>query len=44
MGEIGKDREIKEKTSWANVRVKLHSQVHFESKKNLGPQNFWVLT
>ena len=26
------------KTSWANARVKLHSQVHFESKKVLGPK------
>ena len=31
-------------TSWANARVKLHSQVHFESKKiskkELGPKKF----
>ena len=25
-------------TSWANARVKLHSQVPFESKKILGPE------
>ena len=29
-------------TSWANARVKLHSQVHFESKKILGPKKVWV--
>ena len=29
-------------TSWANARVKLHSQVHFESKKILGPKKCWV--
>ena len=28
------------KTSWANARVKLHSQVHFQSKKILGPKKF----
>ena len=42
-------------TSWANARVKLHSQVPFESKKILGPKKvrskkvlipkiFWVLS
>ena len=29
-------------TSWANARVKLHSQVHFESKTILGPKKCWV--
>ena len=28
-------------TSWANARVKLHSQVHFETKKFLGPKKSW---
>ena len=28
----------------ANARVKLHSQVNFESKKILGPKKFWVQT
>ena len=28
------------KTSWANARVKLHTQVHFESKNILGPKSF----
>ena len=28
--------------SWADVRVKLHSQVHFKSKKILGPKKCWV--
>ena len=28
----------KQKTSWANARVKLHSQVHFWSKKIFGPK------
>ena len=27
------------KTSWANARVKPHSQVHFGSKKLFGPKN-----
>ena len=30
------------KTSWPNASVKLHSQVHFESKKILGPKKCWV--
>ena len=30
-------------TSWANVRVKLHSQVHFGSKKVLGPKQLGVI-
>ena len=30
------------KTSWANSRVKLHSQVHFGSKKILSPKKCWV--
>ena len=29
-------------TSWANTRVKLHSQVHFGSKEGLGPKKVWV--
>ena len=29
-------------TSWANARVKLRSQVHFESNKILGPKKGWV--
>ena len=29
-------------TSWANTRLKLHSQVHFESKKMLVPKKCWV--
>ena len=29
-------------TSWANARVKLHSRVHFKSKKIKGPKKFWV--
>ena len=29
-------------TSWVNTRVKLHSQVHFESKKILGRKKCWV--
>ena len=29
-------------TSWANAKVKLHSQVHFESKMILGPKKCWV--
>ena len=45
---------ILEMTSWANARVKLHSQVHFGSKKilsknfcvqlNFGSNKFWVST
>ena len=31
-------RRAAESTSWAYTRVKLHSQVHFESKKILGPK------
>ena len=30
------------RTSWANPRVKLHSQVHFEYNKFLGLQKCWV--
>ena len=29
-------------TSWANARVKLHSQVHFRSQKILSTKNVWV--
>ena len=37
------DPEIKQKfTSWANARVKLHSQVHFGYKKVLGTKKFGV--
>ena len=32
-------RKAAESISWAYTRVKLHSQVHFESKKILGPKN-----
>ena len=32
-----KETKKQDKTSWANARVKHHSQVHFESKKILGP-------
>ena len=28
-------REKRSDTSWANTRIKLHSQVHFGSKKSL---------
>ena len=31
-----KKKKINENTNWANSRVKLHSQVHFESKR------FWI--
>ena len=31
-----------QKESWANARVKLHSQVHFKSEKILGPKKYWV--
>ena len=37
-GPFGRERE----TSWANARVKLHSPVHFQSKKILGPKKCWV--
>ena len=37
-----KHNHIKQGTSWANARVKLHSQVHFESKKILGQKECWV--
>ena len=39
---------IVKKTSWATARVKLHSQMHFGSKKGVGSKNnlvsnkFWV--
>ena len=29
-------------TSWANTRVKLHSQVHFGSKTTFGHKENWV--
>ena len=29
-------------TRRANARFKLHSQVHFESKKSLCTKNFWI--
>ena len=33
------DWAIKDRSSWGNARVKLHSQVHFKSKKILGPKS-----
>ena len=38
--EINEISENNGETSWANAKVKLHTHVHFESKKILGPKKF----